>query len=355
MTSFSPRRTARTVLRTLKATYFIPSNPNGQNSLLSYQYPYNSCNANDCASYILKDSKHAQHKPMITNILFGLSKGWYVIIADQEGPDSALGDGILAGHVVLDSIRATLNLGLGLRREDARIAIWGFSGGAIAGAWAAQLQAHYAPDLFIEGACLGGLPTILSTLFDTVNGTRWAAQIPQILSGITMHSPEIYNYIISELKEEHRAEFKAVRTANVMDTFEKFSGRDFFGQFTRGNDFFHHPALQRLLARSTFGNHGVPSIQLFLYKAVGDDITPIEHLDEVVDRWSTLGVNILYERNTVGDHLEESANSRERAIEVVASMLNGAYSQHGCEIRNVRRSVVVDNPHPILQHIASKD
>ena len=65
--------------------------------------------------------------------------------------------GHLAGHAVLDGIRATLNFNQSrLDPSSTRIASIGYSGGAFATGWAASLQPTYAPDVKLIAAAFGG-------------------------------------------------------------------------------------------------------------------------------------------------------------------------------------------------------
>ena len=59
------------------------------------------------------------------------------------------------GYFTLDGIRAALGAErLGLS-PSAPVALWGYSGGGLATAWAAELCADYAPELDIVWAVLG--------------------------------------------------------------------------------------------------------------------------------------------------------------------------------------------------------
>src|SRR5699024_10112579 len=90
-----------------------------------------------------------------------LDRGYAVLVPDHEGPDMAYAAGILAGHIVLDSVRAMRGLpdlpstGVG---EDSRMVLTRYSGGAIAARWAAQLPPHHAPAGELAGAAARGVP-----------------------------------------------------------------------------------------------------------------------------------------------------------------------------------------------------
>ncbi|MEU7142386.1 lipase family protein [Nocardia sp. NPDC046473] len=106
-----------------------------------------------------------------------LSKGFAVLVPDHQGPRQAYAAGLMAGHAVLDSIRAaTRTPELGLQPE-APTAITGYSGGAIASAWAAQLAPKYAPELNLVGVAFGGVPADFEMLIHTMNGRDLASGI----------------------------------------------------------------------------------------------------------------------------------------------------------------------------------
>lgn len=84
--------------------------------------------------------------------------GYAVAMPDHEGPDAEFLAGPQEGHATLDGIRAVHNFdthGIGAANP---VALYGYSGGANATAWAAQLQPSYAPDLHLAGAAIGGTP-----------------------------------------------------------------------------------------------------------------------------------------------------------------------------------------------------
>lgn len=89
-------------------------------------------------SYALYGSDGSSNRDDIST---GLAKGWFVNVPDYEGPLASFTAGVLSGHSTIDSIRAVFNTRkvLGLAK-DAPYAMWGYSGGALASEWAAELQ-----------------------------------------------------------------------------------------------------------------------------------------------------------------------------------------------------------------------
>ena len=58
---------------------------------------------------------------------------------DYEGPLASLDASVQTGHATIDSVRAVLNSGFG-PDSDVKNALSGYSGGALAGGWAPELQ-----------------------------------------------------------------------------------------------------------------------------------------------------------------------------------------------------------------------
>lgn len=124
-------------------TVFIPVTESP--ALLSYQIPYDSAWLDASPSYAFYTSDGVRS---LRDISTGLSSGWFVNVPDYEGPLASFTAGVQSGHATIDSIRAAFNanetLGLDV---DARYALWGYSGGALASEWAAEMAVQYAPEV----------------------------------------------------------------------------------------------------------------------------------------------------------------------------------------------------------------
>lgn len=322
-------------------TLFVPKRTNSS-ALLSYQIPYNSVDLDTGPSYALYTPPTPLSALTNSDIQTALSFGFWVNIPDFEGPLTAFTNGIQSGYAVLDSIRAAKNAGFGLS-DNARYAMWGYSGGSIASEWAAELQSQYAPELEFAGAALGGLVSNVSSVFPVITGTRWAALIPEALMGITAQSPEARQYLLSQLKTDgpfNQTGFLAVQNISIAEAFIVFAGQDIDEYFRDGQEVFNSPLIQTLLNREgQMGFHGIPEMPLLVYKAIADELTHIDDTDLLIDSYCSVGANIVYERNTVGGHLAEMTNGDQRALQWLKTVLQGDYQHEGCTIRNVTLNV----------------
>jgi hypothetical protein len=86
------------------------------------------------------------------------------------------------------------------------------------------------------------------------------------------------------------------------------------------------------------GQHGIPMMPLFLYKAIADEVSPIRSTDALVGAYCDKGTRILYQRNTAGEHLSEELNGDSRALAWLDCVLDGK----GCRV-DLRQHCIVQN------------
>ncbi|KAF4338434.1 lipase 4 [Fusarium beomiforme] len=315
-----------------------------QSALLSYQVPYDSADVDASPSYSVY-SPDSVGSTQVFDAALGL--GVFLNVPDYEGPLASFTAGVISGHATLDSIRAVLSLGLGLG-SDPRVALWGYSGGALASEWASELAVQYAPDLqeTVVGAALGGLTPNVTTVLDAISGKDSAGLAPSAILGLTSQYPEVRKYVLSQLKtsgENNKTAFLAAENYTLAESGATFAGVDIFDFFKDGEKVFRDPRVQQIINRDgIMGYHGVPQWPIFAYQGIKDEISPIANTDKLIERYCGVGANILYQRNTVGSHPENFVLNAGAAIQWIAAVLTGQYAEsyktEGCTIQNVTRN-----------------
>jgi hypothetical protein len=121
-----------------------------------------------------------------------LLRGYALLIPDHEGPRMAYAEPYVAGHAVLDAIRAMRALAPH-EFGTSRFAITGYSGGAIATHGAVKLIDGYAPELasVIAGAALGGVPADYEILARSMNANLASGVFMAAVLAIGRERPEI--------------------------------------------------------------------------------------------------------------------------------------------------------------------
>ncbi|CCG83943.1 protein of unknown function [Taphrina deformans PYCC 5710] len=314
-------------------TLFVPRLANGS-KLLSYQIPYDSANVDAGPSYALYGGNQA-------DIRAGLGRGWYVTSPDYEGPLASYTAGVLSGHATLDGVRAVLAAGFGLG-PDATYAMAGYSGGALASEWAAELQQAYAPELSFAGAALGGLTPNVTSVMAALDGTLTAGIIVSAIIGLATQYPGYLDVLTSQLKTTgpyNATTFFSARNLSLVGTIVTFANQNITDYFVDGAaDLASTMAVAVINRDGIMGYHGVPQMPVFAYKAIGDELSPVVDTDRLIARYCGIGANIVYNRNTVGMHATEMANGDSRTFRFISDVLNGGYSHTGCTILNVTNS-----------------
>lgn len=308
-------------------------------SLLSYMDQYDVATVDASPSYGLYSNP-------LSDISTALGKGWVVNIPDYEGPLASFIAGLQSGQAALDSVRATLSLSktLGLTL-DAKNVLWGYSGGGFAVVWAAELQPTYAPELHISGAAIGGMVANATSSIEAINGGTYAGLIPVGLIGLTSQFPEVREVLVSSLKTEgeyNSSRFLAAANMTRQQWVVAYAGQDIYQYFKNGaSDILEGPIRELADRDGTAGHHGVPELPLFVYQAIQDQVNPAKPVDTLVEKYCSKGASILYERNSVGGHMEEAANGAPSAWAWLTSILAGEPQQNkGCVVRNVTISLV---------------
>ena len=189
------RTTSQTLKPTVNVTSVIqPLDPDlrDKTKVISYQSAYDSLNPKDEPSYAISGGRPTL-AGLIPNVELGvfgpfLAEGYTVIVPDTEGQRADFAAGPEYGMNTLDSIRAAFNSKT--IDSDAKVAMLGYSGGALATEWAAELAPTYAPDALdvnarLIGAAMGGLLVHPAHNLHYVEGSViWAGVMAMALAGI---------------------------------------------------------------------------------------------------------------------------------------------------------------------------
>ncbi len=163
----------------------------GTPPIVSYQSLYDSLTTEADPSYAISGGPVSLGSllPNLESVLIApaLLAGEAVVIPDTEGENADFAAGAEYGYNTLDSLRAALSSPATGLEGASKIGLLGYSGGAIATEWAAELAPTYAPEINsrLIGAAFGG------TLVDPAHNLRyvegsseWAGIIPASIIGV---------------------------------------------------------------------------------------------------------------------------------------------------------------------------
>jgi hypothetical protein len=163
----------------------------GTPQVVAYQSFYDSLNPTDEPSYAISGGLTLGGAiPQVESALIGpeLLAGRTVVVADTEGENADFAAGPEYGLNTLDSLRAALAAPATGLASTKKIGLIGYSGGAIATEWAAELAPTYAPDVNAKlvGAAMGGVLVVPAHNLHYVEGSlSWAGVMPMAIIGVS--------------------------------------------------------------------------------------------------------------------------------------------------------------------------
>jgi hypothetical protein len=271
-------------------TVMVPTAPwtgRGPRPLVSYQVAEDGVGGKCSASYALSGGHSGSNAESETSAMReALRRGWAVTAPDYEGPDSAFLGPDIEAQGTLDGIRAALGFAPAGLRAGTPIALWGYSGGALASTLAAQLQPAYAPDLALAGVALGGAVGDLNAsmaAFDKI-GAGGAAVIVGLV-GLDRAYPE--KNLTQYLNPAGRKAYAASQRDCLGDAIGKYPGKKVSDFGTVTDD-----VRQMLRDISPLGRAGVPSAPVYDYHASQDELAPVGPDRELMAGWCTQGVTV---------------------------------------------------------------
>ena len=191
-------------------TVIVPAerSPHQPCPMVSYQCAIDAVSARCFPSYAMRRRSHAlgalaQFEYLL--VAAAIAEGWAVSVPDHEGTDGIWGTPHEPGYRVLDGIRAALGYERVGLSPDAPVGLWGYSGGGLATAWAAEECGDYAPELNIVGAVLGSPVGDLGHTFRRLNGTFYSGLPATVVAALSHVYPDLDRVIQRHATDEGKA------------------------------------------------------------------------------------------------------------------------------------------------------
>lgn len=295
-----PEATATTVL--------LPSDftPGQTCPLLSYQCAIDAVASRCFPSYALR--RRAKAIGAIAQLeLFlvaaALAEGWAVSIPDHEGQEGLWGTPYEPGYRVLDGIRAALNSERIALSPTTPIGLWGYSGGGLASAWAAEMCGEYAPELDIVGAVLGSPVGDLGRTFRRLNGSFLSGLPAMVVAALAHTYPDLDREIKEHTSDEGLDLLKRLEKMTTAGAVIRMVRKD-LGEFLDEplDDILSTPAVAHVFDDTKLGAV-VPTPPVLIVQAVHDYLIDVKDIDELADTYSAGGANVTYHRDAFSEHI----------------------------------------------------
>jgi len=289
-------------------TVIVPAerSPDAVTPVISYQCAIDAVTSRCFPSYALRrravaTGSVAQFEFLL--IAAAVAEGWAVSVPDHEGRKGMWGAPYEPGYHVLDGLRAALNTErLGLS-PSAPIGLWGYSGGGLASAWAAEMCGAYAPELNIVGAVLGSPVGDLGHTFRRLNGSHMAGLPALVVAALADIYPELKRVIDEHATEEGKDLLRRLHKMTTAEAVVRMFKKDMGDMVDQPLDqILDTPEVQHVFDEIKLGA-AVPSPPVLIVQAVHDLLISVEDIDELADTYSAAGANVTYHRDMFSEHL----------------------------------------------------
>ncbi|MEO9329245.1 lipase family protein [Gordonia aurantiaca] len=256
--------------------------------------------------------------------------GWSVVIPDHQGPDSAFAAGPLAGRITLDGIRGARNFSpLGLK-EDLRVGLMGYSGGAIATGWAAELHEQYAPELPIVGAAEGGVPADIRAMVDLADQNAAAGLILAGIIGVSREYPELDRFLQRNLNPLGKGLLASKNPLCLTYQAVLAPFVNIKGLVNLPGDPLDYPTPRKVLGQLQMGKT-VPGFPMFIYQSNPDWIAPVGPVNQLVRTYcADPNASVRYTRDHFSEHITLAIEGFAPAVVWMRDRLGGRPAGVGC-------------------------
>lgn len=232
-----------------------------------------------------------------------LAEGWAVSVPDHEGCHGMWGAPYEPGYRILDGVRAAVNCErLGLS-PDAPVGLWGYSGGGLASAWAAELCADYAPELNIAGAVLGSPVGDPGSVARRLNGSFFAGLAALMIAALTDVFPGAQRVVNERATDAGKQLLAELRTLTTAGAVWRLRHRD-IGSYVdvSANELWELPEVQHIFEETKLGKTA-PKPPVLVVQAVHDRIISVDDIDRLVKTYEAAGAAVTYHRDRFCGHL----------------------------------------------------
>ncbi|WP_158019093.1 lipase family protein [Mycobacterium basiliense] len=274
--------------------------------LVSYQCAIDAISSRCFPSYALRRGAKAIGSLTQLEILLitaAVAEGWAVSVPDHEGIRGLWGSPYEPGYRVLDGIRAALNSERLALSSSAPIGLWGYSGGGLASAWAAEMAGEYAPELDIVGAVLGSPVGDLGNTFRRLNGTPLAG-LPALVVAALVHAyPGLDKVIKQHANDEGLDLLRRLEGMTTAEAVIRVANKD-MGDFLDQplDDVLATPEVVHVFDDIKLGA-AVPAPPVLIVQAVHDYLISVDDIDALAERYSAGGARVTYHRDAFNEHM----------------------------------------------------
>lgn len=274
--------------------------------LIAYQCAIDAVSDRCFPSYALRAGARAWGSlPQLELVLIArlLDLGYVVSACDHEGRSGTFGAPREPGHRVLDGVRAARSLEELDLPDGLPVGMFGYSGGGMATAWAAEMAPSYAPEIPIVGAVLGSPVGDPGEAFIKLNGGLFAGLPALVVAGLRHVYPGLADVVRDHASADGKHRLDRLEGMTTTEAVLRYC-RDDFDDYLDAPlaDVLALPAVLHVFDDIRLG-HRAPTCPLLVVQSVRDQVVDVDDVDSHVRRYVDAGADVLYLRDRASEHI----------------------------------------------------
>ncbi len=318
--------------------------------VISYQSAYDSLNQNHEPSYAISGGVTlggvVNNVEWVVFVPF-IAEGYTIIVPDTEGQAADFASGREYGLNTLDSIRAAFNSPAVGLPHDAKVAMLGYSGGAIATEWAAELAPTYAPEVNkrMIGAAMGGVLVHPAHNLHYVEGSLgWAGVMPMAIAGTARAFQLNFTPYLSDKGKQIIAAMENASIINVLGQYPLLTWKDLASpQYPTPETI---PIYVDTVNKLIMGTGGTPTTPLFIGQGAngvpegtpgnkkgigaGDGVMIAGDVRTLARSYCARGTTVYYEQYNHHSHVSSLASWLPNSIDWIMERFDGLPAPDNC-------------------------
>ncbi|QIX28425.1 lipase [Nocardioides sp. JQ2195] len=260
-----------------------------------------------------------------------LERGHVLTIADHEGRGGYFAAPREPGFRTLDGIRAALAFPALDLDADTDVALFGYSGGGMATAWAAEMAPTYAPELSVVGAVAGSPVGDPGQAFIKLNGGLNAGLPALVVAGLRHIYPGLDRVIKEHASVDGIRRLDALEEQTTVVAVATHAFNDFDDYLDSPlADVLATPEILHVFDDLRLGSH-VPRCPLLVVQSVNDQIIDVDEVDTQVRAYLDEGADVRYVRDRLSEHLSLMVLAMPVMMEWMEQRFEGADIENGTE------------------------
>ncbi|MDQ1290051.1 MAG: hypothetical protein QG622_3617 [Actinomycetota bacterium] len=258
-----------------------------------------------------------------------LLRGWAVAVTDYEGLGTPGTHTYMVGRpqgsALLDVVRAARRLPADGLSGTSPVALYGYSQGGSASAWAAQLLPEYARELPVRGVFSGGTPADLTAVTKALDGGLGFGFLAAASLGMDAAYPELkLDSFLNQTGRKALAEAKSLCVGTLMT---KYAGKH-IKDLTTSDPLTTNPTWKARIDEQKLGRIA-PTVPVLLTHGKQDEFIPLGQAEQLRKGWCAAGARITW-KTYPGDHISALVSTQTDALDFVADRLAGKAATSSC-------------------------